>query len=248
MGFTTLVYHEIRKKAEFNPESPSAIDVTQDYNDILPSPLFVTLEHFEEQMRYIHNEGFHILTVDEVKNYYYAGIDIPEKSVLITFDDCYQSMKKYAYPILKEYGFHAVSFVVTGWLHEVGKGFTPERSVCLTKEDLTEMTDVFQYANHTDSFHQRTDVKTSMMMSTTDEEFAQDLDKCNKYVPVKDVFAYPFGLFNDRNVNVLKEKGFKLAFTTETGPNTQETDPLHLRRNVVPYFIDMDAFTKILGE
>ncbi len=54
MGFTTLVYHEIQKMAEFHPEHPSAIDVKQDYNDILPSLLFVTLEHFEEQMRYLH--------------------------------------------------------------------------------------------------------------------------------------------------------------------------------------------------
>lgn len=247
MNFTTLVYHEIRKNTEFNPENQSSIDVKQNYDDILPSPLFVTLEQFEEQMKYLHNENYHTLTLDEVKGYYYSGKDIPEKSILLTFDDCYQSMKKYAYPVLKEYGFHAVSFVVTSWLHNEKKVFNSAKSVCLTKEDLAEMNDVFEYANHTDSFHQRTDQKTSMMMSTTDEEFAMDLDKCNEYVQVKDVFAYPFGLFNDRNVNLLKEKGFKLAFTTETGQNTKELEPLRLRRNVVPYFIDLDAFKKIVG-
>ena len=78
------------------------------------------------------------------------------------------------------------------------------------------MTDVFQYANHTNAFHQRTDEKTSMMMATSDEEFSKDLDKCNEYVQVKDVFAFPFGLYNERNVNLLKEKGFTLAFTTIT--------------------------------
>ena len=133
--------------------------------------------------------------------------------------------KKYAYPILKKYGFHAVAFVVTSWLHNEPKEFNPEKSVSLTKEDLAEMTDVFEYANHTNAFHQRTDEKTSMMMATSDEEFAKDLDKCNEYVQVKDVFAYPFGLFNDRNVNLLKEKGFTLAFTTETGKNDRDTIP-----------------------
>ena len=38
MAFSTLMYHEI-KKEEFHPEVPSSIDVGQDYDDILPSPL-----------------------------------------------------------------------------------------------------------------------------------------------------------------------------------------------------------------
>jgi peptidoglycan/xylan/chitin deacetylase (PgdA/CDA1 family) len=247
MGFSTLMYHEIRKKEEFNPEHPSTIDVKQDYHDTLPSPLFVTLEHFEEQMDYLHKENYHTLTLDEVKDYYYQGKELPEKSILITFDDCFQSLKRYAYPILKKYGFHAAAFVVTSWLHDEPKEFNPDQSIALTKSDLEEMIDVFQYANHTNAFHQRTDEKTSMMMATSDEEFSMDLDKCNEYVQVKDVFAFPFGLYNERNVNLLKEKGFTLAFTTTTGKNDRDTDPMYLKRNAIPYFVEPDAFKKIVG-
>ena len=127
------------------------------------------------------------------------------------------------------------------------KEFNPDQSVTLTKSDLEEMTDVFQYANHTNAFHQRTDEKTSMMMATSDEEFSKDLDKCNEYVQVKDVFAFPFGLYNERNVNLLKEKGFTLAFTTITGKNGRDTDPMYLKRNAIPYFVELDAFKKIVG-
>ena len=69
----------------------------------------------------------------------------------------------------------------------------------------------FEYANHTKAFHQRTNESTSLMMEASDEEFARDLDLCNEFVQVKDVFAYPFGLFNDRNVSLLKKKGFVLG-------------------------------------
>lgn len=246
MAFSTLMYHEIRKKEEFNPEHPSSIDVGQDYNDILPAPLFVTLEHFEEQMSYLHEQGYHTLTLDEVKEYY-QGKSIPAKSVLLTFDDCFQSVKKYAYPILQKYNFHAVAFVVTSWLHDTAKDYNPEKSVCMTKDDLADISDVFEYANHTNSFHQRTNETTSMMMEASDETFAKDLDLCNDYVPVKDVFAYPFGLFNERNVSLLKNKGFVLAFTTEIGHNNEQTDPLRLKRNAVPYFIELDTFKKMIG-
>ena len=156
--------------------------------------------------------------------------------------------KKHAYPILKKYGFHAAAFVVTSWLHDEPKEFNPDQSVTLTKSDLEEMTDVFQYANHTNDFHQRTDEKTSMMMATSDEEFSKDLDKCNEYVQVKDVFAFPFGLYNERNVNLLKEKGFTLAFTTTTGKNDQQdTSLFYLKRNAIPYFVELDAFKRIVG-
>ena len=40
MGFSTLMYHEIRKKEEFNPEHPSTIDVKQDYHDTLTLTAF----------------------------------------------------------------------------------------------------------------------------------------------------------------------------------------------------------------
>lgn len=107
MSFSVLMYHEIRKEQEFNPEQPSHIDVMENYDDILPSPLFVTLEHFEEQMAYLHEQNYHTLTLAEAKDYY-CGKAIPEKSVLLTFDDCFQSVKEYAYPILKTYGFRAL--------------------------------------------------------------------------------------------------------------------------------------------
>lgn len=249
MAFSTLMYHEIRKEESFDPNHPSLIDVKQSYEDILPSVLFVTLENFEEQMAYLSTNGYHTLTLEEVKDYYYKKRRIPEKSVLLTFDDCYQSIKKYAYPILKKYRFHAVAFVVSGWIHDTPNDFNPDKSVCLAESDLADLVDVFEFANHTDSFHTRTNDSTSIIMVASDEEFSHDLDCCNdkEYVSVKEVFAYPFGLFNERNLSLLKSKEFKLAFTSDNGQNDEKTDPLLLFRNAVPYFIELDTFIKIVG-
>ncbi|GEM_PF-6800887 len=112
------------------------------------------------------------------------------------------------------------------------------------------MTDVFEYANHTDSFHRRSDEATSIIMSASDGEFFDDLNTCNEkdIIGTKDVFAYPFGLYNGRNVSLLREKGYSLAFTSEDGLNDEKTDPLLLKRNAIPYFIDMEAFRQIIGE
>jgi peptidoglycan/xylan/chitin deacetylase (PgdA/CDA1 family) len=248
MSFTTLMYHEIREKETFHPEQPSHIDVRQAYDDVLPPPLFITLENFREQMAYLYENNYHTLTLSEIKDYYYNHKRIPEHSVLLTFDDCYQSIKKYAYPLLQKYHFHAVAFVVTGWLHSSPKEFNPDKSVCMTVDDLLEMNDVFEYANHTDLFHTRTNNTIGAIMSSNDEEFSGDLDSCseNSIIQAKDVFAYPFGFYIDRNVALLRKKGFQLAFTSEDGKNDEATDPLLLKRNAIPYFIDINTFQKIV--
>ncbi len=250
MPFATLMYHEIREKQMFQPGQPSPIDVKQDYNDQLPSPLFVTLENFKDQMRYLYENHYHTLTLQQIIDYYYNETELPEKSVLLTFDDCYQSVKLYAYPILKNYQFHAVAFVVSGWLNDEKKSFTPEKSVCLTYMDLEEMADVFEFANHTNQFHTRTDTAVSAIMEADDCSLLDDLDQCNKnpIITAKDVFAYPFGLYSDRNVTLLKNEGYRLAFTSEPGKNNVNTNPLLLKRNVIPYFMDMNAFRDIVNE
>ncbi len=250
MSFTTLMYHEIRETRMLHPGQASPIEVRQDYSDNLPSPLFVSLENFSAQMDYLYANHYHTLTLDEVKAYYYEGTKLKENSVLITFDDCYQSMKLYAYPLLKKYQFHAVAFVVTGWLNHVDRPFTPEKSVCLTEHDLYGMSDVFEYANHTDLFHTRQSQTISQLTAANDDEFAQDLDRCNTHpvIGAKDVFAYPFGLFTERNVKLLHQKEFRLAFTSDGGRNDSATDPLLLKRNAIPYFVELPAFQAMVRE
>lgn len=248
MSFSALMYHEIRNKHTYEFGLPSPIEVKQKYEDQLPPPLFVSAEDFAIQMEYLDQNNYHTLTLDEVKSYYNLNEALPEKSVLLTFDDCYQSLAFFAYPILKQYNFHAVSFVVSGWLNEDRKPFTPEKSSSLTEAELLDMNDVFEYANHTDQFHTRTGPAVSRMMEATDDEFSQDLNRCNdlSILECDDVFAYPFGLFEDRNVDLLKAKGFQLAFTSQGGKNDKSTDPMRLKRNVVPYFMSIEGFKEII--
>lgn len=247
-SFAVLMYHEIRKSAEFQPGQASPIEVKQEYHDNLPSPLFVTWENFRVQMAYLYEEGYHTLTLPEIIGWYDHGAPLPERSVLLTFDDGYQSVAQYAYPILKQYGFRAVMFLVSGWLNTDPRPFEPQKSVCLTQEELQAMADVLEFANHTHYFHTRTSPSVSRMMEATEEELLADLQRCNDcpLVTTKDVFAYPFGLCTPVNVELLRTNGFRLAFTSEGGSNDRSTDPLLLKRNAIPYFMDETAFQRVV--
>ena len=63
----------------------------------------MTKEQFTKQMEYLHEEGYTTLTLPEFQAYMEEEIDVPKKSVLITFDDGFKDNYINAYPILKKY-------------------------------------------------------------------------------------------------------------------------------------------------
>lgn len=246
--FTTLVFHEIRPQEEL-ALGMRPIQVADGYQDQLPLPLYNDLADFTQQLHYLKDEGYHFLTLAAVKAFYRGEKTLPKKAVLLTFDDCYQSQLKYAYPLLKELDIPAVMFVPTGWVFTEKVSYQENYSRVVSFAELKEMSDVFTYANHTDHFHQRQGREKSRLMWENTPDVTADLKACNHYelITAKDVFAYPFGLYDESNVQLLKSLGFQLAFTTLTGMNTATTNPLELKRNVVPAGLTLAQFKKILG-
>jgi len=243
--FKVLMYHEIVKKDEFAYKEYKGIKVQQDYHDILPPVLFAYLENFEKQMKYLHDEGYVTLSLRDVIDFYHHNKALPEKSILLTFDDMYKSILHYAYPVLKKYGFHAVGFVVKGWLFDEVQSDSAHQSVCLSKSELEQMRDVFEYANHTTGLHTRKEGQGALQ-TVSKADFLRDITECEQFVDTKHVFAYPFGIFTDENVEWLKEAGFLLAFTSAGGTNHFGTNPYKLHRNGVLLDFDLEQFKEIL--
>jgi peptidoglycan/xylan/chitin deacetylase (PgdA/CDA1 family) len=99
IGIPVFVYHSVAKRSV--PDS-------------------VTSEEFECQMRYLAHNKYHTLDADEFIDHIIYGKPVPRKSVLITFDDGRASLWTAAFPILKEYGLRAVSFLVPAIMPETG--------------------------------------------------------------------------------------------------------------------------------
>lgn len=243
-SFITLMYHEIIKREDFTPTINEGICVSDGYEDKLPTPLFCFLDEFEEQMRYLHEQGYTTLTLQQVKDFYYSGKSLPEKAVLLTFDDMFKSVYIYAYPILKKYGFHGVGFVVKDWLFSQPQEYKIEKSVTMSFQEVEKISDVFEFANHTASLHKRR--KECTEVQAADEEILyKDLMECEAFVNTKEVFAYPFGGYNEQVIKNLREWGFSLGFTTEEGKNNIATDTMKLHRYGVFINYDINKFMDI---
>ncbi len=122
----------------------------------------VTPTNFVRQLDWLKNNGYHFVSMDQVVADYSGKKPLPDKAVLITFDDGYRSTYTNAYPILKLFNAPAVVALVGKWMEvpENGKvdfgGRSIPRSDLLSWDQLREMTrsGLVEVASHTYAMHE----------------------------------------------------------------------------------------------
>ncbi len=224
-----LLYHHILSEAE-----------NKSYNSCV-----VTLEDFEAQMKYLYENNFHTVTLDELEAFLYYGIELPEKSIMIQFDDGYYSNIARAYPILKKYNFKAQIFLITTVVHKKQVEFDPSRFTWIAEESLDAVRDVFEFGSHTNDMHRlEYDGHTGLMLFDEDT-IKQDLLKSFR-ITDKRALAYPRGQFKKSNMPILKDLGVKMAFTVKSGYVNKYSNPYELNRNIIYNITDIESFIKIV--
>lgn len=95
-----LTYHYIAN-------NPNPKDKARDSLSVPP-------DKFDAQMEYLFKNGYTPISLDTLYGIYDNKVSVPSKPVVLTFDDGYIDFYTIAYPILRKYNFHAVSFIATG--------------------------------------------------------------------------------------------------------------------------------------
>ena len=226
-----LVYHHLLKDSENKNKINAAI---------------VSVENFEKQMKYLHNNGYKTITIQALNNYLKYGKSLPKKSVLITFDDGYKSNYVYAYPILKKYNFKASIFMITGSIPDIPQPFNPNRLSFMSKGEIVKSKDVFELACHTHSLHKLEKNRKSALLNSEKKTIAKDLRMSKQLIYTK-FFAYPHGQYNKHIKNILKEEGFELAFTVKKGSVSKQSNRFELNRVPIFYNTSIYEFKKILN-
>ncbi|MGG3186881.1 cell wall-binding repeat-containing protein [Priestia megaterium] len=191
----------------------------------------VTTEAFIEEMSYLHKQGFTTVLSDDIEKYVSDKINLPAKTVAITFDDGLLSVRDNAYPILKQYEMKATEYIITSRNNhptEIFNGTAP-RLQFFSQEDMLNMKNVFDYQAHTHNLHNLNNEKKSDVITKPYETVKEDI-KLNKSILNAHSLAYPFGHYNDNTIQILKELGFSSAMTTKPGYVNVGDDPYQLKR------------------
>ncbi|KQO17658.1 polysaccharide deacetylase family protein [Paenibacillus sp. Leaf72] len=221
-----LMYHYIAPKADNSePDNHSIID----------------LESFEQGMEYLHTNGYKTATMEQLEKYINGEGVLPDKSVVITFDDGYQNNIVYAYPILKKYGFHATMFVVGTHIQQKTAAFDSKKTSFLSTEEMKASSDVFEYHSHTYDLHKKETALCGIAYSSLADAtlITSDIHKIKELGIDSPYFAYPYGEANTQIIYHLRENGYRMAFSVRSGFAEPGTDPMLVPRLTVISSTDM---------
>ena len=189
---------------------------------------YMEIHDFEEQIKYLAENNYYVPSWDELEDFVNGKIGLPEKSIIITVDDGDESFYKLAVPVLEKYNFYATSFLITSWYPDRPEKYT---------------SDVIDYQSHSNNMHRAGSDGKGAILTLDYESACQDLNESKRITGDKcKVFCYPFGHYNERAKQILKDCGFTMAFTVEGGYVTPGMDLYQLPRVRMSKGISLNSF------
>ncbi len=209
------------------------------------SKIIISKKRFESDLQYILDKGYNPITFYDLIDYKEKDVELPERPVIITFDDGLLSNYDNAFPLLKKYNTKATIFLIASragvknyngvkyWTY-----FNWEQARDMEESGLIDI-NPHSYALHNyekneehgqglnrakreskEDYYNRIVEDTKM----ADKIFKKELNK----KPI--IFAYPFGNFNKTTEEILKKLGYKVTLTTKSKMANIEDDLFALKR------------------
>ena len=223
----------------------------------------ITPTVLEEDLKYIKDKGYTTVTIADLISYVYDDKPLPEKPIVLTFDDGHYNNYGYLFPLLEKYDMKAVISIVGSYTDKFTK--TDEANLnysYLRWKDIKELMDTgrIEFQNHTYNLHSNTGkrIGTKKIKGETDEHYKnvleedilklqQEFKENTNYIP--QCFTYPFGGISNASLDIIKELGFKASLSCEQGINklTKNPNSLYLlkRYNRPSYISTYNFFQKI---
>ncbi len=200
--------------------------IIKDKSDAGKHNIYVTEENLRKQLQYLKKNDYQTITFRDIKE---GKIKDFYKKIILTFDDGYEDNYTLLFPLLKEFDFTAVIYLVTQKTYNtwgVAEG-EPKKNF-LSKEQIMEMDNYgIEMGGHTRTHRSLKDIPASELVNEI-KGCKEDIEKMisNKVVS----FAYPFGALNDEVKQVVKESGIDYGIATKSGPIDLNEDPFQIRR------------------
>lgn len=174
------------------------------YHHVHPDPpslnYWVDVDIFEDQMQALSQRGYHTITPTQLRQAILQGLQLPPKTVIITFDDGNQDNYEYAFPIMQKYGFIGAIYIVANRLS--AEGF-------LSAEQLQELAAAgWEIGSHSMTHTDLADVAANKLR----EEILDSRLRLEREIGVEvRSFAYPFGSFVSALGSNVENYGYRTA-------------------------------------
>ena len=208
--------------------------------------LTISPKMFERHLRWLSQHGFTPIHLSDWVDYVRSGKSLPDKPVLLTFDDAYCDTAEFGFPLLQKYGFKGTLFVVTD---QIGGTNAWDLHLGLSEQKLMTADQISYWAERGIEVGSHTKTHPDLRI-TAPEQIADQMRGSRERLeqltskPVM-ALAYPYGYFTDESAEIAR-RFYDAALTCDIGINTLSTDTLRLRRaTVVPRYTLFDMWGSV---
>lgn len=201
----------------------------------------ISVDTFRAQIEALHEAGFKTVSLQQLYDYVHFGTELPEKPIVLTFDDGYFSNYEYAFPILQEYDMQATIFAIGV---SVGKDTYKDTAHAMTPhfgvDEAREMvaSGLISVQSHTYDMHQwppfedgNAQVRETLLPfdgetdadyeAAVEADFAESRDLLESITgEAVNALAFPEGAYVTLTQDALRNAGAELTFTTVRAVNT----------------------------
>lgn len=194
-----LMFHKIDPRLEFG------------INALSPS-------RFKMHVDWLHSQGFHAITFHDIL----SNRALPEKTVIITFDDAYESVYHHAFPILADAGFRAIVYVITNYIGKLNTWDMNLGGICFRHMSARQLAEIsekgWEIGSHTCTHRALTRLNESQLK----REFSKSFQQLSTLTPRPVIsVAYPFGMQGGQVQQAAKSAGYKFACGSIRGTTSQ---------------------------
>lgn len=217
-GLPICMYHYVYD--ENNPPD----DLNQRYGN------YISAQDLEEELNWLNEEGYYYPTWEEVRDYVDGKLLLPEKSIVLCFDDGSMSFLENGIPVLEKCKVPATCFMITSSNGE--------------EKISNYQSEYIDYESHSHNMHRaggyigHGGIFTALSRDEALEDLKTSIDICGS----GDAFAYPYGDYTSECRDTVEEAGFLCGVTTEYGKARPGNDPMLLPRVRMVMGQSLDSF------
>lgn len=196
------------------------VEYVKDEGDTIRKSLNIIPTVFEQEIKTLQDLGYTFLTPKDLADILDDKRQLPQRPVILSFDDGYRDFYTDVFPILKKYHVKAVTYIVPNFLNK------PNNMDLWQLKEIVK-SGLVEIGAHTMSHS----FLPGLPLKRVKYEVEESKNYLEKKLGIKVVsFAYPYGAFDNQAINVVKDAGFKTAVTTIHGNLVMDTNRYFIYR------------------
>lgn len=195
--------------------------------------MILNVEDFRRQMQAIRDAKLPVVSMRQFLDWKQGKADIPAECVMITIDDGWKATHSLALGVLKEFGYPFTVFLYKNYIHIGGRS--------LTHDEIREIAASGGTLSSHSVSHQNLSARGSRSPAAYEAWLREELVESMRFLEenygdtgaVVKAFAFPFGIYNNRVLEMAREAGYEACFTVDGKKTTWETEDMKIGRYVV---------------